>query len=102
MDALTAARKLDELLVIDVREAYEVEEGHLPGAVHIPIGQLGYRLFDLDDSRPILLVGETGQRSGTGEELLKEHGFDAHNLDGGMWGWRLRGLPMEVPPEAGS
>lgn len=97
MDSLTASKKFDEMLVIDVREAYEVEEGHLPGAVHIPIGQLGFRLFELDRSRPVLLVCETGQRSGTGEEMLKEHGFDAHNLDGGMWGWRLRRLPVVVP-----
>jgi rhodanese-related sulfurtransferase len=102
MDALTAAGKLDEMLVLDVREAYEVEEGHLPGAVHIPIGQLGFRLFDLDNSRAILVVCETGQRSSTGEELLREHGFDAHNLDGGMWGWRLRNLPVVVPPESGT
>ncbi|HEX2179149.1 MAG TPA: rhodanese-like domain-containing protein [Actinomycetota bacterium] len=97
MDAVTAAGKLEEMLVIDVREAYEVEEGHLPGAVHIPIGQLGFRLFDLDNSRPVLVVCETGQRSGTGQELLTAHGFDAHNLDGGMWGWRLRKLPVVIP-----
>jgi len=47
VDALTASKKLDEMLIIDVREAYEVEEGHLPGAAHIPIGQLSYRMYDL-------------------------------------------------------
>jgi rhodanese-related sulfurtransferase len=99
VDAVTASKRLDEMLIIDVREAYEVEEGHLPGAIHIPIGQLSHRLYDLDRSRPILLVCETGQRSGTGEEILKDSGFDAHNLDAGMWGWRLRGLPVVVPEE---
>ena len=99
MDSLTAAGKLDQMLVIDVREDYEVEEGHIPGAVHIPIGQLGHRLFELDRSRPVLLVCETGQRSGDGQELMSSHGFDAHNLDAGMWGWRLRGLPVVVPGE---
>lgn len=99
MDALTASKKLDEMLIIDVREAYEVEEGHLPGAVHIPIGQLSHRMYDLERSRPILLVCETGQRSGTGEEILTDSGFEAHNLDGGMWGWRLRGLPVVIPQE---
>lgn len=99
MDAVTASKQLDQMLIIDVREAYEVEEGHLPGAVHIPIGQLSYRLYDLDRTRPILVVCETGQRSGTGEEILKDSGFDAHNLDAGMWGWRLRNLPVVIPQE---
>ncbi|HEX2054804.1 MAG TPA: rhodanese-like domain-containing protein [Actinomycetota bacterium] len=99
MDALTAAKKLDEMLVVDVREFYEVDEGHIPGIVHIPLGALGHQHFGLDRSRPVLLVCETGQRSGEAAEFLAAQGFDAHNLDGGMWGWRLRRLPVVVPGE---
>jgi rhodanese-related sulfurtransferase len=99
VDAVTASGRLDEMTVVDVREDYEVEEGHIPGALHIPLGQLGYRHFEVDRSRPVLLVCETGQRSEAAQQMLAAQGFDAHNLDAGMWGWRLRRLPVVVPGE---
>lgn len=43
-----------DVTLLDVREPLEYEEGHLPGAVHIPLSQLADRLGELDRSRPVL------------------------------------------------
>ena len=43
-----------DMTLLDVREPLEYEEGHLPGAVHIPLSQLADRLGELDRSRPVV------------------------------------------------
>lgn len=99
MDAKTALERLDDMVIVDVREGYEVAEGHLPGAVHIPLGQLPHRMYELDRTTPVLVVCATGQRSSEAQAFLTANGFDAHNLDGGMWGWGLRQLPVVYPDD---
>jgi len=49
---LIKEKRLEEYNVIDVREPNEYAEGHLPGAVHIPIAELSNRASELDPSRP--------------------------------------------------
>ncbi|MDQ4149144.1 MAG: rhodanese-like domain-containing protein [Actinomycetota bacterium] len=97
MDARTAYERLRELQVIDVREQEELEEGFIEGAVNIPLYQLGYRISELEAAKPVLTVCQTGQRSAEAAEMLASNGFEAHNLDGGMWGWKMRRLPVVEP-----
>ena len=99
MDARTAFDSLGDLQVVDVREPDELEEGFIEGAVNIPLYQLGYTISQLDPGKPILTVCETGQRSAEAAALLASNGFDAHNLDGGMWGWKMRRLPVVEPED---
>ena len=83
--------------VVDVRNPDELEAGFIEGAVNIPLPELAARMGDLASDRPILAVCETGQRSYEAAELLESQGFEAHNLEGGMWGWNLRNLPVLKP-----
>jgi adenylyltransferase/sulfurtransferase len=94
MDARSALEKISELQIIDVRDPDELEAGFIEGAVNIPLPELPARLAEISPERPILAVCETGQRSYEAAELLEAQGFEAHNLEGGMWGWNLRGLPV--------
>ncbi len=94
MDAVSAFEQLGELQVVDVREPAELEGGRIEGSVNIPLGELPYRIAEIDKSRRVLTVCETGDRSSQAAEMLKGQGFDSQNLEGGMWGWILRRYPV--------
>ena len=94
MDARSALERITELQIIDVRDPDELEAGFIEGAMNIPLPELPARIAEISAGRPILAVCETGQRSYEAAELLEAQGFKAHNLEGGMWGWNLRGLPV--------
>lgn len=74
----------EDLNIIDVREDYEVEEGMIPGAVHIPLGEIAERAGELDKEKPYILVCRAGRRSENACQILEEQGFDVTNLEGGM------------------
>jgi adenylyltransferase/sulfurtransferase len=78
-----------EAQVVDVREGWEWELGHLPGARHIPLGQLPARLGELDPARPVALYCHHGVRSLHGLAFLRHHGFgEVVHLGGGTEAWR--------------
>ncbi len=71
--------------ILDVREAWEFELAHLPGAVLIPLGQLAERLGELDASRPVAAYCHHGARSLQGLRILQGAGFqDIAHLAGGI------------------
>lgn len=74
----------EDLNVIDVREDFEVENGMIPGAVHIPLGEIPNRVEELDASKAYILVCKGGVRSANACEFLADKGFDVTNLEGGM------------------
>jgi sulfur-carrier protein adenylyltransferase/sulfurtransferase len=85
---------------IDVRERDEWDEGHIPGAVHIPRGWLESRIEQTiaDRSRPIVAYCAAGNRSAFAAKTLEELGYeDVVNLAGGINDWKRRGFPLEVP-----
>ncbi|HRO31086.1 rhodanese-like domain-containing protein [Citricoccus sp.] len=79
--------------VLDVREDFEVAEGMIPGAIHIPMGQLGTRLDELDRTRPVIVVCRSGSRSARVAEALEAAGYAADTMGGGMVAWQGAGLP---------
>jgi rhodanese-related sulfurtransferase len=79
---------------VDVREFYEFDAGHIEGAVHIPLRMLPSHFETLDQDRPIIVACQIGQRSALAADFLRERGFDAHNLEGGMTLWASKGLPF--------
>lgn len=84
-------------LLIDVREADEYAEGHAPGSVLIPLGQLPNRLAELQASRdqPVALICRSGRRSARAAEILRQAGFSkVYNVEGGMNAWSAAGLPV--------
>ena len=52
------------LNIIDVREPMEVEEGHIKGITHIPLGELAERIGELDKNTEYIIVCRSGARSG--------------------------------------
>lgn len=80
--------------VIDVREPWEFESGHLPGAVNVPLGSIVARLAELTD--PVVLVCKSGARSGRVGEYLVANGFArVANLVGGTERWIEEGNEVE-------
>ena len=84
-----------DLVVLDVREPHEWDEGHIPGALHIPMRQVTSRLAELPRDRTIALVCRGGPRSSTVGSVLLRHGFERLvNVWGGVGGWLEAGLPI--------
>lgn len=77
-----------DLLLLDVREADELEISVLSGVQHIPMGEVPDRLTEIDSSRDIVVICRTGGRSGRVTQYLLSQGFPrVRNLVGGMNGW---------------
>lgn len=71
--------------IVDVRSPAEVRSGMLPGAVNIPVRQLKKRAAEVDSSRPVAVVCQSGMRSTKAAKILTKAGFhDVVNLTGGM------------------
>lgn len=83
-------------LVVDVREPWEFAQGHVPGALLIPLGQLTARLHELDANRPVALICASGNRSQSAAALLGQKSFKkVYNVTHGTMGWAQHGLPLE-------
>ncbi len=79
--------------ILDVREDFEVAEGMIPGALHIPMGQLQARLSELVPAVPVIAVCRSGNRSAAVAEALNGAGYKADTMAGGMIAWTRAGLP---------
>ncbi len=77
-------------LVLDVRTPREHTQGAVPGAVNIPLGELRSRLDELPRDREIWVHCGVGQRSYYAVRILRQHGFQARNLSGGMRSYNMR------------
>ncbi|WP_217586122.1 rhodanese-like domain-containing protein [Lentibacillus saliphilus] len=75
------------LSIIDVREDEEVAEGMIPGATHIPMGDVPQRLNEIDKATTHHIVCRSGGRSGRVCLFLNEQGYDVVNIAGGMLDW---------------
>jgi len=82
--------------ILDVREPYEWDAGHIEEAVHIPLAEVmaGAETGRLDPTRRVVVVCKTGNRSELAALMLQARGVDAHNLEGGTEAWVEAGLPI--------
>jgi rhodanese-related sulfurtransferase len=91
-------------LVVDVRQAGEFADGHVPGSLHLTGGSLPDRLAELPRDRPIAVICASGYRSSVAASLLRRAGFDDVSwVANGLPAWRAQGYPVEVgeaPPDA--
>jgi rhodanese-related sulfurtransferase len=94
--------------VLDIREAAEVAEGFIPGAVHIPVREVLKNLDKLPaQDQPIVLYCGSGHRGGMLMAALQALGYtNVKNLGGGIGAWKKAELPVEtgtpVAPVAGA
>ncbi|TNE90988.1 MAG: rhodanese-like domain-containing protein [Deltaproteobacteria bacterium] len=98
VDALAAdldAKKVP--ILVDVRTPAEFAEGHVPGAVNIPLDEIGGRTSELESHKDgeIYLVCRSGGRSARAAGELAAKGFDTVNVSGGTLAWQASGRPTE-------
>ena len=95
-----AAQATPDAVWVDVREADEWQEGHLPGAVHVPRGYLESRIEGVapDKTQPVILYCAAANRSAFAAKTLLELGYEnVHSLAGGFTDWKRNGLEIVMP-----
>lgn len=81
-------------LILDVRKDDEWGAGRVAGSVHIPLAEVQDRMSELPKGRMIVTVCKDGGRSYKAAYALRQAGYDAVNLDGGLSAWAAAGLPL--------
>jgi rhodanese-related sulfurtransferase len=101
LDPLEVQRRLADgsILLVDIREQYEWDDGHIDGARHIEIERLGWNSPTLPTDQPIVFTCRLGVRAKLAAHAFRRVGYEAYNLTGGMAAWNALGLPM-VPDGA--
>lgn len=94
MENVTVDALGTDVRILDVREDYEWEAGHIDGALHIPLDALPDRLADLDPDQDLAVICRTGGRSARATAWLESHGYSVVNVKGGMGAWLEAGKPM--------
>ncbi len=93
--SMSAAQKA---VIVDVREDSEWNEQHIPGAIHIPLGQLNERLAELKQYKdtPVITQCKSGGRSAKALDVLTAAGFSkVYNMEGGIIAWDKAGLKTQ-------
>ena len=85
--------------VVDVREAYEREAGHIAGSQHIELSKLSSEAEKLERDRPVIFYCRLGSRSDMAAQALRAAGFTAYSMRGGLTRWAGEGRPLS--PENG-
>src|SRR5437016_2964902 len=89
-----------EIVLVDVREKLEWNEGHIPGAIHVPRGYLELQIEEAvpDKSKTVVLYCAGGVRSLMAGATLKQMGYEnAISMSGGFGQWKSGGLPFVQP-----
>lgn len=80
--------------VLDVRTPAEYAQGHVPGAVLLPLQDLSTRLNEVPQGRKVYVICRSGSRSAQASQVLSDGGHrNVYNVDGGMLAWEAAGFP---------
>jgi rhodanese-related sulfurtransferase len=85
--------------VIDVREDYEREAGHVAGTRHLVLSQVAANAESIDPERPVIFQCRVGGRSLMAAQAFRGAGFDAYSMAGGVQQWVDEGRP--IAPDGG-
>ena len=88
-----------ELQVVDVREGYEREAGHIAGSRHIPLVELSSRAGEIERDRPVVFYCRVGSRSDMAAQAFRASGLQAFSMRGGLVRWADEQRPLS--PEDG-
>lgn len=89
VDKIVAVPAASRPLLIDVRTTREYEEGHIPGAINIPVDELRSRLGEIPRDREVAVYCQVGQRGYVASRILNQTGYAAVNIGGGYKTYRL-------------
>ena len=98
VDVQTVAEIMDrdDVYLIDVREQWEYDEGHIPGIALIRMQEVPGRLDEIPTDKEVIVTCRSGNRSGQIADYLREQGYDnVHNMEGGILAWEDAGFPVE-------
>lgn len=83
-----------DLVILDVRSPAEFDDGHIEGAVNIPVDSLEGRLGELDKRDELLVYCRIGNRSTRATGILRDNGFSKiYHMVAGIEGWKAAGYP---------
>jgi len=85
--------------LIDVREPYERDAGHIAGSEHIELTKLTAAAASIDRERPVVFYCRVGSRSLMAAQALRAGGYEAYSMAGGLARWEREGRPLS--PEGG-
>jgi len=86
------------LQVIDVRESYEREAGHIAGSRHVELVELSSQASSIERERAVIFYCRVGSRSDMAAQAFRAAGFEAYSMRGGLVRWAREGLPL-VPED---
>ena len=86
----------EDAVFVDIRDAKDFSAGHIANAVNIPFATLTSRMSELDKykDKPLILVCKSGQTVNMASKTLREKGFNAVRMSGGMMEWNNQNLPV--------
>jgi len=97
-----AAAWRDGATILDVRNLDEYEAKHVPGAVLVPLPELGERIDEVPDGRPLYIICARGGRSRSAAQAMRlQLGWDVLNVSDGTEGWTASGRPTVDGPDPG-
>ncbi|MBQ4631279.1 MAG: FAD-dependent oxidoreductase [Clostridia bacterium] len=82
-DDIESLRARNDITLLDTRTVYEYSRGHADGFLNIPLDSLRERMSELDKSKPVYVMCQSGLRSYLATRILVQNGFDAYNFAGG-------------------
>jgi rhodanese-related sulfurtransferase len=88
--------------VIDVREPYEYQAGHVPGARLVPLARIAEVRPHLPKDRPVYVICASGNRSLAAADFLARDGIDAYSVAGGTGAWARAGRPIDTGQRSGA
>ena len=96
-DFLSMVRFRDNVILLDVRLPFEFRKEKIEGAINMPVARkFRKKILKFDKESLLLVYCTTGVRSGWAAEKLLEMGFrKVYNLEGGIEGWKRKGLAVE-------
>ncbi len=87
--------KAGEVTVVDVRDLSEYQEGHIPGAINIPVADFAAQSDQLDKKKTIVVTCNSGGRSYNAYRKLMKLGYEK-NSQAIFQDWQDQGLPVET------
>jgi rhodanese-related sulfurtransferase len=88
----------DGTFVLDVRTQEEWDEYHVPNTTLIPLDELPNRVSEVPQRQKIVVICRSGNRSDDGRDILRQAGYDATSVTGGVKEWYAKGYPIEGAP----
>lgn len=84
-----------EAVVVDVREPYEREAGHIEGSRHVELQHLSSQAATFDKDQKIVFHCRLGARSAMAAQAFRASGYDAWSMEGGLQKWADEGLQVD-------